>query len=555
MPNTPRISTAICVALGIGMALLAGCKSNDDNTDKQSSSNEAAAATVQFTGTLGAPVEGPVTDLTGVVGSLTEPLLGLTGALGLTSPTELPMNDVLAAFAGLYGAQIADMKTPQVLKTLPLQPVPRAACDAQSDPLAAQVQGRVTWAAVNAPGAADGWRCNLSLVSHFNSPGGFRVWRYTDKQGQTCAYYDTSFVSPLNIVSLAGGPTLGVFVLNMDDPAQPVHTDTLTSLAMLAPHESLNLNRKRGLLAAEVGNAATLPGSMAIYDVSEDCQHPRLLGTEPTIFGHESGFSPDGKTFWIGGGFGDIQAVDVSDPTHPKTIWTGAYYSHGLNLSADGNVLFHTDTINGNLGLIDVSEIQARKPNPQVHDISRVTWPTASIPQNSVPFTSNGHHYLLEFEEFAIRINPPTMDDKVGAARILNIDDLTQPFIVSNIRLEVNMRDAHKAAAGDPSALPPNKAVGYAFHYCAIPTRDNPQIAACTALNSGLRVFDISDPAHPREVAYYIAPPKAGSLLGLLPGNLAFSQPAFDRERRQIWYTDAKSGFYVLQLHPGVWTK
>ena len=110
------------------------------------------------------------------------------------------------------------------------------------------------------------------------------------------------------------------------------------------------------------------------------------------------------------------------------------------------------------------------------------------------------------------------------------------------------MQENHRELTMDPSALPPTQVFGYSFHYCGIPTRDNPQIVACSTMNSGLRVFDISDLANPREIAYFIAPPKAGRALGLLPGDLATSQPAFVPERREIWYTDATSGFYVLRL-------
>lgn len=529
------------------------------------------------------------------------------GAPGLnfTGPT-LPLNDVAAATFGLVADQTEPMDAPTILSyangTAPsLKPVPPAQCSGASHPLPDKIDGRVSAADMNSPQAAAGWSCNMTLVSSYNGiPGGFRVWRYTDQQSHTCAYYDTSFAGgPAALISLAGGPTLGVAVIDMDDPAHPKFIKTISnSLAMLAPHESLNLNTKRGLLAADVGNAATLPGEMAIYSVKQDCRDPKLLGQAPALTGHESGFSPDGNTFWVAGGFGYIQAFDVSNPASPKEIWRGAYYSHGLNFTADGDVMFHTDTVNGNLGIIDVSQIQNRKPDPKVHDISRISWPTVTIPQNSVPFTRNGHHYLLEFEEFAFRFNPATVQDSPGAARILDIDDMAHPTVVSNIRLQVNMRDNHQAADLDPTALPPNEVLGYAFHYCAIPTRDNPQIVACTALNSGLRVFDISDPAHPREVAYYVAPPKAGRVtqklglskplssvttnlnavlngvlgqlpgtsqlssitsdltteaLNVLPGNLAFSQPAFDPCRRQVWYTDAISGFYVLKLSRDAW--
>ncbi len=176
-----------------------------------------------------------------------------------------------------------------------------------------------------------------------------------------------------------------------------------------------------------------------------------------------------------------------------------------------------------------------------------------SIPQNTDPMTIDGHHYLLEFDEFAMRFNPPTVGDGTpGAARIIDIDNPAHPYVVSNIRLAVNMPANHRAADGDPSELPaPN--FNYAAHYCAIPREVEPEIAACSFINSGLRIFNIQNPLHPREVGYFVSPPKAGSLDGTLASDLAMSQPAFDPARRQVWYTDASSGFWDVQLTNGVW--
>jgi hypothetical protein len=469
-----------------------------------------------------------------------------------SGPT-LPLND-LEAMLALSPSELAREKTPVRLTTPALSAVPAAHCDSASHPLAG-VQGRVTQADIDSPQAAAGWTCNTTEVAHLATPGGFRVWRYTDSAGHTCAYYDTSFTAPLNIVSLLGGPSLGVAVVDMSDPAHPSLVTLLSSLAMLSPHESLNLSSARGLLAAEVGNGLTLPGTMDIYDVHADCRHPVLESETPVASGHESGFSPDGKTFYTAGGAGYIYAFDVTNPQHPTQLWQGAYYSHGLNVSADGNVLYQTDPINGNLGLLDVSQIQARRPDPQVSDLSRVTWPTVSIPQNSIPFTSHGHHYLVEFEEFAFRFNPATADDAVGAARILDVDDRAHPTLVSNVRLQVNMKAAHIAADGDPSALPPNQMLGNAMHYCALPTQVNPQLLACSAINSGLRLFNISDPVHPREVAYFVAPPNIDRVPGVLPGDVAMSQPAFDPLHHAIWYTDAVSGLWVVTVSPSAWPR
>lgn len=474
------------------------------------------------------------------------------GGSGFVGP-RLPLND-LEALTALTGAQLANQLPPRMVPAPPLRAVPRARCGPGSRPLAG-MQGRVPKSAVQSQAARRGWTCNLSEVSRLKTPGGFRVWRYRDTAGHTCAFYDTSFTGVANIVSLLAGPTLGVKVVDMSDPAKPRVTKTLVSPGMLAPHESLNLNARRGLLGAEVGNGLTLPGTMDLYDVSKDCRHPVRLSETPIATGHESGFSPDGRTFWVAGGAGYVYAFDVTDPRRPTELWRGGYYSHGLNLSADGRTLYQTDPINGNLGILDVSQIQDRKPDPKVTDISRVTWNTVSIPQNSIPFTRGGHRFLIEFDEFAFRFNPLTVADHVGAARIFDIDDPSRPRIVSDLRLAVNMEANHKKADNDPTPLPPTQILGNAFHYCAVPRMTNPTIVACSTITSGLRIFDIRHPRRPREIGYYVAPPKLGRPLGLLPGNVAMSQPAFDPKRRQVYYTDAGSGFYVLQLNNRSWPR
>ncbi len=462
-------------------------------------------------------------------------------------PPMLPTND-LEGLLSLTGFPTPTAVATQENPEPPLQAVPPAQCGAGSHPLAGE-QGRVPASAINSPAAAYGWTCNVSVVSHFATPGGFRAWRYSDQAGHACAFYDTTLSSAVNVVSLGGGPSSGVVVLDMGDPAHPVQTATLTSLPMLSPHESLNLNAKRGLLAADMGNATALPGLMSIYDVSRDCRHPVLDSTYLAApFGHESGFSPDGNTFWIGGAQG-IAAVDVSDPKSPHTLWVGNEFAHGLNLSDDGNTLYDTNPVDGELTLLNVSQIQARVPAPMVSEISRLTWNTVSIPQNTNPMTIDGKPYLLEFDEFAFRFNPATVNDTVGAARIIALSDPAHPRVVSNIRLAVNMPAAHKAADGDPSFVP-SPALDYGAHYCAIPREVNPDIVACTFLNSGLRIFNIQDPLHPREVAYYISPP--GTSNGQAADS-AFAQPAFDPARREIWYTDATTGFYDVKLTPSEW--
>jgi hypothetical protein len=124
--------------------------------------------------------------------------------------------------------------------------------------------------------------------------------------------------------------------------------------------------------------------------------------------------------------------------------------------------------------------------------------------------------------------------------------------VISNLRLQVDQPADHAAAAGDPGGS--GSPQGYAAHYCNIPTRVDPTLVACSFIASGLRVFDISDVNHPKEAAYFVAPTKAAFENSGEASNFAMSQPSFVPERREVWWTDGVSGFYVLRLPESVWS-
>jgi hypothetical protein len=438
-------------------------------------------------------------------------------------------------------------------------PTPKAQCGPGSKPETAE-QGRVPAADYKNGRAAQGYTCNLALIGRDGSNAGFRVYRYVDDAGHECAFYDSGPLLPFQVFLSSPGHTAGVFVLDMSDPAHPVHTATLTTPAMLTPHESLNLNVKRGLLAADMGNLLTLPGFVDIYDVKQDCRHPTLKSSTPLgIFGHEGTFSPDGNTFWVSGTAGHtITALDVTNPSVPVPIWLGTQWvGHGLNISDDGNRLYLADIADAGahagLTILDVSQVQQRKPFPQVPVVSHLSWPEVSIPQTAIPITIGGHPYLVEVDEFSRLIGnggPIARSEPVGAARIIDIADDTKPRVISNLRLQVNMQANEEGPEqNDPGALP---VIGYTAHYCAVPTRVDPGIVACGFLLSGMRVFDIRDPFHPKELAYANFP-VVNHAASPEPPSWAASAPAFVPERGEIWYSDGFSGFYAVRFLNGVW--
>ncbi|MGI8610581.1 MAG: LVIVD repeat-containing protein [Candidatus Dormibacteria bacterium] len=448
----------------------------------------------------------------------------------------------LVAFV-LAGAGIANA---QVTTSVYAGPTPRAHCGPGGMPETGR-QGRITQADLDSGRAAQGFQCNLAVLGHFGQRGGYKVERYVDKAGHECAYYDTTLLFPKDAVLAAG-----VNVLDMTDPAHPALTANLTTPAMLTPHESILLNQKRGLLVGVSANPAFYPGIVDVYDVSADCRNPVLQSSLPVgTFGHESGFAPDGNTFYsssLDGGF--ITAIDLTNPMLTKPVWFDNQIGkiHGLSIRDDGNRAYLATR--AGLIILDTSQVQARVVNPVVPVVSSLTWPTMSTPQITIPVTIKGHSYLVEIDEFG------GGSAKIGAARIIDIADDRHPAVISNIRLEVNMAENQAGQANDPGATTTFR--GYAGHYCEVPSRVEPGVVACTFILSGLRLFDIHDPYHPKELGYFNPPPRK-----VIPGapaaadpvsNYAMSKPTFVPRRNEIWYSDGNNGFYVLGVANNVWT-
>jgi hypothetical protein len=439
---------------------------------------------------------------------------------------------------------------------------PQAHCGSGSRPETSW-QGRVPAKDFASGRAAKGYTCNAELVSHFGESGGYRVARYVDTKGHVCAFYDSTLLFPADA---AQGRPAGTYALDMDNPRKPQLTANLTTPGMDTPHESLRLNAKRGLLVAEGGSAATNLGIVDVYSVKDDCRHPTFESSLPIgPLGHESGFSPDGKTFWATATAREgITAIDLTDPKLPQIIWhTETYGTHGMAISPDGKRAYlaapccnyftaisgyGNDSRTGGLIILDISKVQDRTiaPNGDVPVIAHLTWPEISIPQNVIPVTIKGHPYLVEFDEFSSNTLQYNPDSAVGAARIIDIADERQPKVVSRIRLAVhNPKERASSQQDDPGAT--SGVQGYAAHYCAVPRQADPGILACSMILSGLRVFDIRDPYHPREVAYFNMPPSGGSH--------AMSAPAFDPTRGDVWYSDGASGFWAVHLTHGAWPR
>lgn len=204
----------------------------------------------------------------------------------------------------------------------------------------------------------------------------------------------------------------------------------------------------------------------------------------------------------------------------------------------------------------DVSEFQARRPNPQAKLISTLFWKDGQVGQHALPVARSGKPHLVFIDEYG-----------QGGPRLIDISDERHPVIVSKLKTEILMpenydkfregRDYNLERGGvvaDPRTSSPP--FGYNTHYCSVDRQDDPTILACSNFMSGVRIFDIRDFAAPREIAYY-NPGGDGTLMpGSYGGHTAAYTTAAPRivtETGEIWFTDMDAGFFVTRLAEGVW--
>ncbi|HEY2832435.1 MAG TPA: hypothetical protein VGJ14_08430 [Sporichthyaceae bacterium] len=376
--------------------------------------------------------------------------------------------------------------------------VPRAVCGAGSSPETG-MQGQVPLADRQSGRSKQGYSCNLTLLGQYQGEG--TTW--VNPQYKNCAYNATSFFG------LGRKKSEGVQVIDVADPKHPRLTAHLTSPAMLTDTwESLKVNEARGLLAGV--SVGPVVGTLAfdVYDIAKDCAHPTLLNSfassdetlPATTYNHEGQWSPDGKTYWSSGlAGGTLTAIDVADPTHPSIAGIASIgrANHGFELSPDGNRMYLTTAFGAGVEILDVSEIQARKPAPVVRELGSVFWGgTETVGQHTIPVSWQGKPYLVAVDELA-------GED----IHIIDISDETKPTIVRQLQLEVSRPENAAAVAPDVAH---NGAFGYDAHYCAVDRRVDPTALACGFFQSGVRVFDIHDPLNPREMAYFNPPARVG---------------------------------------------
>lgn len=458
-------------------------------------------------------------------------------------------------------------------------PAPKAQCG-PSDRTEHGLQGQTT-AEERASGDSErGYNCNLELVGQFRGEGAF------SQDGPS--YFDhCAYVATENNPRQAHP---GIVVVDVSNPKNPRATAYLADTpAALSPHENNKVNEKRGLLGLAQSNGP----NFAVYDLNGDCAHPKLASsiTVPNSFGHMGGWAEDGNTYYIGQQFrgvgGILPIIDVTNPYNARWLlnWTfaGDGRPHDVSTNGAGTRLYagqpgnfgapKNDSSFGPDGLVilDVSDIQLRRPNPQIRIVSRLFWDDQGQVEQMLPFSSHGRSYLISTDESGGQAGVGRLAaacargaSPYGYSNVIDITDETNPKIVSRIMLEVHdPRNCTKFLAEPPEMG--GGPLDYSTERCALDRSTNPTMAACGSRGTGTRVYDIRDPLHPAEIAYWKGPAPRKAFL---PGSGSWSPgvdrtvekqaglarfvkvPAADGKGRELnlWIVGDAGGFQVLRF-------
>lgn len=499
-----------------------------------------------------------------------------------------------------------------------LGPVSKPVCH-PGDRTAPGVDGQLMQAERTSGASTRPYNCNLAIVGEYRGQGaGHQLLWYDHCAYVTTQGYEAGQRGPLNSPLLTpqqlqrqkglyDPPLLhpGIQVLDVSDPRVPRFAANLDDPATLYPWEDASVNSRRALLgAAESWQGNGPQPAVAFYDLS-NCAHPRLLFSgqlpDPNLQAHGGNFTYDGMTYWLTS-YVDrrLYAIDVTDPKRPKEIldWdypngqpggAGAQQTcHRISLNqftvdghSPGTLLFcgveghlvRAGVYSSGNGLIiyDVSEVQNRQPDPVIKVVGSLYWVNgATTIQPDLAFIG-GRPFVgvadecgsggCDYPKAAIiackaRLAP------FGFQRLIDISNVKDPKLVAQLMIGVD--DPRNCALTEHDITANMGQLGYSLHDC---TFDNPldaKLLACSAHQSGIRVFDIHDPYHPREIAYFIgpAPPvptetDPGSLLNGFEGvtppiNFAWSKAHSRfvwRDRKlYLWVTSSHGGFYTLKF-------
>ncbi|MFL5248591.1 MAG: hypothetical protein ACJ79V_12270, partial [Myxococcales bacterium] len=164
--------------------------------------------------------------------------------------------------------------------------------------------------------------------------------------------------------------------------------------------------------------------------------------------------------------------------------------------------------------------------------VSTLFWDDQGTAEQMLPlYYSNGRKYIVSTDESGGQNGAGGLAaacargaSPYGYSNVIDITDETNPRIVSKPMLEVHDPRNCTKFLGEPPELG-GGILDYSTERCAVDRPNNPRLVACGSRGTGTRIYDIRDPLHPAEIAYWKGP---APRTAFLPGSGSWS-PGVDR--------------------------
>lgn len=348
---------------------------------------------------------------------------------------------------------------------------------------------------------------------------------------------------------------LATSVLDVSDPARPRVVEQIPRSPGTVSHKAIavgdlllqscerELEWQGPPFVRPSGGSDTWTGGLRIFDLSEDPEHPREIGFFATpgdgVHRMSSPALPYAYVTGSDDGFTDqfLQIVDLSDPTHPVEV--GRWWYPGMHegggerprFPADRRYALHHALPDGDLlfcpwwdaGLVILDIADPTRPQ----FVANLNWGPATSGATHTALPLSGRDLVVVADESIV----PGRADIEKQVRVIDVADPYSPRVLSSLPL--------------PGGDYWDRGGRYGPHNLAEPrpgTLQDVDRVFLTCFNAGLRVYDLVDPQHPREVAAFVPGPNAGA-------RVPQTDDVVVREDGIVFLTDrAGGGLHVLAL-------
>jgi hypothetical protein len=428
-----------------------------------------------------------------------------------------------------------------------------------------------------------------------------------------CAYIGTAdmtqylahryYMTP--VIATAEDPGTGMAVIDAADPTHPMLVQIIPNPQVVVDTESPenlpnelptpdtgnvpndlsnppNTHRVMAMnwfaIATHEGRRVMVAGAhtlLGVFDAT-DCRNPVLKSTislhHENVAVHGLRFSPDGYRLYVSGvlTFDAMSVIDLGDLANPRILKTWEHGAHDVTVNADETRMYMNSLTvglnsvqGGGLRTVDISALKTCTGGHSGHDIHDAAPPPDPDACSKAEFKQVSHYTWgglshanevghIDGRTYAFTVDEYSTDqDRSGGAacspgwiRVIDITDEGNPDQVGEIKLGVsdwvNCRNTN---------LDGNT---YNTHYLTLDDENNTKLVFVSWYASGLRVFDVSEPAEPREIAYLMPPPAPVKVY-----DSAFASPTADStishirwrpELGHIWVANVNGGFTILQF-------